>query len=891
VRAIGGGTNALQYWECMSKDNGTNAPGIANFALARLILGQSATGAVAQAKLALRDQYDNNTVDATPEVLYVSNLLMYAHSTLYLDGLKLLYFNGSAWTQAVAGVFAGGDGTGSIGASSLVSLANIGNGAATNVTVSTATLTGTLWDEGSGQTLVSVFWGLTNGTTNAAAWAHTNTFTGYQTTGAALSTNIVLDTPNRFYYYRFYATNSSGEAWAPVSSFFQAAPITIVATTPEASEENTVPGVFTVTRAGSLTNEAVTVNYTVSGTAGNGVDYTTLSGAVPLGAGQASATIVVTPIMDATNEPDETAIVTLTAGAYALGSPSNATVTIHNNSNLVWYCALTNGQTGNWSASATWTNVGGLIGVPTLSDTAVINDLPSGSFTLGLDPGWGAKNLFLNSASAVQHFLSLASDGYVKSLTWNSSSPAGYVGLFWEGGGYKVTVDQFRNVGPNVPNGRWIGGSGAYLFTNAAQIVYHTTNATDLACLADFGGASSVHLARSTALGTTTMETLGAQSANAQPPTYIGRRDNGVQTWTVGAGNHPLLRAQNAYGYSLAKVGTNHVDMSDVDLWCVCAANVSYGISSSGAAAGAGTALYQGEIRANSLTFTRTESATVYTQSFDIVGALVLDGQGGLQAGGTGNGRAFSLVSNTNGQTRLRFGSHSSPGNAGLAKRAQVSITPAGGEFYLNGAAPAGSIKWEIYNTAAERTNATLIANTINLASPRAVINDRDPQNDTDANAGGTLEFRGDFVSQCTDTNNFRMEFSTVRTIGGLTNEVQYWECMSQDLGAVPAGFTNNFALGRLVLGQTSAGATAKADLVLRNQSDNNLADALAEAVYVTNLTMYANSCLYLNGFNLYYKNGGSWQRAVPGAFAPGDGTGRIREIWPVPSGTTFKFR
>jgi hypothetical protein len=87
----------------------------------------------------------------------------------------------------------------------------------------------------------------------------------------------------------------------------------------------------------------------------------------------------------------------------------------------------------------------------------------------------------------------------------------------------------------------------------------------------------------------------------------------------------------------------------------------------------------------------------------------------------------------------------------------------------------------------------------------------------------------------------------------------------------------NNFAIGSLILGQTSTGSTSRVELMLRNQYDNHRGDAGApEAVYVSNLTMYANSVLYLNTFNLYYKNSGTWQKATAGSFAPGDGTGRI---------------
>ena len=104
--------------------------------------------------------------------------------------------------------------------------------------------------------------------------------------------------------------------------------VTIVATTPTASEAGPTAGAFTVTRTGATT-APLTVLYTVSGSATPDTDYERLSGTVTLLAGSATATIIVTPIDDALPEPDETVVVTLSAApAYIVGAASSATVTI-----------------------------------------------------------------------------------------------------------------------------------------------------------------------------------------------------------------------------------------------------------------------------------------------------------------------------------------------------------------------------------------------------------------------------------------------------------------------------------------------------------------------------------------------------------------------------------
>ncbi|MFO1497847.1 MAG: Calx-beta domain-containing protein [Verrucomicrobiota bacterium] len=87
--------------------------------------------------------------------------------------------------------------------------------------------------------------------------------------------------------------------------------VSVEATQPRVLESDpTHPGVFKVTRTGSLTGK-LNVSYLVSGTAGNGVDYQKLSGTVTLGAGESTALIQVVPISDKAAERSETVIVLL----------------------------------------------------------------------------------------------------------------------------------------------------------------------------------------------------------------------------------------------------------------------------------------------------------------------------------------------------------------------------------------------------------------------------------------------------------------------------------------------------------------------------------------------------------------------------------------------------
>jgi regulation of enolase protein 1 (concanavalin A-like superfamily) len=103
--------------------------------------------------------------------------------------------------------------------------------------------------------------------------------------------------------------------------------VSLVANDASASEGGDA-GQFTLTRTGDTT-AALIVNVTRSGTAINSTDYASIATTQTIPAGQASLVINVTPVQDATNEGNETAILTVAAGSgYVIGTPSAATVTI-----------------------------------------------------------------------------------------------------------------------------------------------------------------------------------------------------------------------------------------------------------------------------------------------------------------------------------------------------------------------------------------------------------------------------------------------------------------------------------------------------------------------------------------------------------------------------------
>jgi hypothetical protein len=130
--------------------------------------------------------------------------------------------------------------------------------------------------------------------------------------------------------------------------------VTIAATAPNAAEPAT-NGLFTVTRTGD-TSLALTVNYTVAGTATPGSDYSTLSGSVTIPIGSSSANITVVVLDDLQVESPETVIVTLTPSpTYTLKNPVAGTVTINDDDSAGFIVTSISGHTKEDGTSATFT--------------------------------------------------------------------------------------------------------------------------------------------------------------------------------------------------------------------------------------------------------------------------------------------------------------------------------------------------------------------------------------------------------------------------------------------------------------------------------------------------------------------------------------------------------
>ncbi len=153
----------------------------------------------------------------------------------------------------------------------------------------------------------------------------------YDTSGDAQGVQVVGN-------YAYVADAYGGLQIIDVSEFTNAQTVTLSISPSSVSEDGTANMAYTFTRTGVTTN-ALTVNYTVGGTATFSTDYTqsgaatftSTTGTVTFAAGSDTATVTIDPTADTTVEDDETVALTLTSGTgYTVGTTTAVTGTITN---------------------------------------------------------------------------------------------------------------------------------------------------------------------------------------------------------------------------------------------------------------------------------------------------------------------------------------------------------------------------------------------------------------------------------------------------------------------------------------------------------------------------------------------------------------------------------
>lgn len=171
--------------------------------------------------------------------------------------------------------------------------------------------------------------------------------------------------------------------------------VTITATDNDAAESGQDTAAFTVTRTGP-TGNPLTVNYTITGTAINGVDYATIPVSLTIPTGAASAAIIITPIDDSIFELPESVILTLDANAeYTVDPPGLASVTIADNDTRITVVVTDSIATENSTDTGTFTvsRMG-----PTENELTVFYTV-NGSATNGTDYVTLSENVIIPTGS------------------------------------------------------------------------------------------------------------------------------------------------------------------------------------------------------------------------------------------------------------------------------------------------------------------------------------------------------------------------------------------------------------------------------------------------------------------------------------------------------------
>jgi hypothetical protein len=249
----------------------------------------------------------------------------------------------------------------------------IENRAPSGVTTNGATFNGYLAANGVSDASVYVLWGVTNGIVSPP-WAYTNWWAaGDWTNGSYPFTNMALPQANANYYYTFGATNSAGTVVASNAQYLITGEVTVQPTDPTGRVTLADSAAFTVYRPASCTNEAITVAYTLGGTATNVIHYTNspaasgTNGTVTIPAGQTNAVITVTPLN--LLAPEQTVVLSLVSSNYALGAANSATCTLLEVTGLTYTWKVNNGL---WSTAANWDPSGG---PPAAGNTGVLTGL------------------------------------------------------------------------------------------------------------------------------------------------------------------------------------------------------------------------------------------------------------------------------------------------------------------------------------------------------------------------------------------------------------------------------------------------------------------------------------------------------------------------------------
>lgn len=283
-------------------------------------------------------------------------------------------------------------------------------------------------DESVAATGAQVYYGLTDGGEDTAAWTASVAASYDETTGLWSAT--IPDeglTDDATYYVTVAATDAEGAVtWALTPQTFVTG-VPALEALADADETTLSSGSFRVTRpAGSSEDSPLKVFLSVSGTAVAGTDYVALAESVTIPAGTNAVDAAVTPLFNAAVTEDTTVVVALAAGAYRTDASVSATVTIKEaqidpDSNA-WIGSGNASDASNWSYGR----------VPTAEDAILLSQFSTGDMIW--DAGINGLPNTVASWTQTSH--------YTGTVTFPTTYPA--VGSFTE---FTVTGDTLLEGG------------------------------------------------------------------------------------------------------------------------------------------------------------------------------------------------------------------------------------------------------------------------------------------------------------------------------------------------------------------------------------------------------------------------------------------------------------
>jgi hypothetical protein len=177
-------------------------------------------------------------------------------------------------------------------------------------------------------------------------------------------------TADRGYILALCATNGVDEAgWSVAQETFITGVVSVDAPG-DVYESSPIPASIVFSRPVATTNVALTVNYTLGGTAVAGVDYETMSGSFTFPADEETYALPFEPINNALTDGSRTVTVSVGVGNYLTNATSTTSFSILDDETLARSVTWTGaGGDLNWTNAANWD-----LGVPLPIDTAVFTD-------------------------------------------------------------------------------------------------------------------------------------------------------------------------------------------------------------------------------------------------------------------------------------------------------------------------------------------------------------------------------------------------------------------------------------------------------------------------------------------------------------------------------------